>query len=427
MRGAELNEIVFNVLISRMRREGHIGTLFENIHLNVSDEEKQNYNFQLVKKLIKSAKQIFQHENTLINIQIDNDSPKDESKKRSIVVVGDLHGNIDDLIKIFSKFGYPPYENRTYLFLGDYVDRGNNSLEVIILLFALKVKYPDRVFLIRGNHESKFVSSQYGFKEECAKYFDLSLYKQFCHAFSYIPIAAIINQSIFCVHGGISPYVQSIEQIEQIQKPIRDIRTTKIVSELLWSDPSSSSSDFSYVPSKRGIGYIYSESDISNFLNKNNLNLIIRAHKFCPKGFSWCGQNCLTVFSSSDYCGEENSAAVVIIEKFQIPNNTDNCYNNDYRSSFRFNVNFKLFRDLSVEVVRFSSGSFDGKPKVPIIIPEWAFVEQNPIIPIQNPQTFWVCDECLKVDDFGNLIDDPEKSHNSEVNDMCKFTIHLNE
>lgn len=426
MRDAELNELIFNVLISRMRRKGHLGTLFKGLNLSMDEEEKQNDNYQLIKKLIKSVKQIFQHEQTLINIQINNESAtNDSSKNRSIIVVGDIHGNIDDLIKIFQKFGYPPYENRAYLFLGDYVDRGSNSLEVIILLFALKVKFPDHIFLIRGNHESKFVSSQYGFKDECITYFDHSIYKQFCHAFSYIPIAATINQSIFCVHGGISPFVQDIEQIKQIQKPIRDVRTTKIVSELLWSDPSSSPTPFSFRPSNRGIGYIYSESDINNFLNKNNLDLIIRAHKFCQKGYSWCGDKCLTVFSSSDYCGDENSAAVVVIEKFK--KIEDNCFYNI--PSFKFNTNWKLFGDLSVELIRFSTGPFDIPTKMRILIPEWIFINQSPLIPIQNSSTFWEQDDFLKVDNFGKLLDVQEQNNNTQKNQdaIYQFTLHFNE
>ena len=140
---------------------------------------------------------------------------------------GDVHGQFYDLLRLFQLNGYPPEVN--YLFLGyeicifdslfrDYVDRGSNSIEILCLLFALKVKYPNKVFLLRGNHETDTMNQLYGFCEECYRRYSPNLYTRFSECFRYLPLCALIGTRIFCTHGGLSPYIRAISDIASIER-----------------------------------------------------------------------------------------------------------------------------------------------------------------------------------------------------------------
>jgi len=154
-----------------------------------------------IQLLCKKCKKIFGQQDALLNLS----SP--------IKVCGDIHGQFYDLLRLFGFNGYPP--NSNYLFLGDYVDRGKQSIETISLLFALKIKYPENIFMLRGNHESSKINRIYGFYDECKKRYDKKIWKLFSDTFNYLPIAAIIEGKIFCIHGGLSPKLFSLEQIQQ--------------------------------------------------------------------------------------------------------------------------------------------------------------------------------------------------------------------
>ncbi|ELV13721.1 Serine/threonine-protein phosphatase PP1-beta catalytic subunit [Tupaia chinensis] len=130
---------------------------------------------------------------------------------------GDIHGQYTDLLRLFEYGGFPPEAN--YLFLGDYVDRGKQSLETICLLLAYKIKYPENFFLLRGNHECASINRIYGFYDECKRRFNIKLWKTFTDCFNCLPIAAIVDEKIFCCHGGLSPDLQSMEQIRRIMRP----------------------------------------------------------------------------------------------------------------------------------------------------------------------------------------------------------------
>ncbi|XP_075283227.1 serine/threonine-protein phosphatase PP1-alpha catalytic subunit [Opisthocomus hoazin] len=125
-------------------------------------------------------------------------------------ICGDIHGQYYDLLRLFEYGGFPPESN--YLFLGDYVDRGKQSLETICLLLAYKIKYPENFFLLRGNHECASINRIYGFYDECKRRYNIKLWKTFTDCFNCLPIAAIVDEKIFCCHGGLSPDLQSMEQ-----------------------------------------------------------------------------------------------------------------------------------------------------------------------------------------------------------------------
>ncbi|EAY00623.1 Ser/Thr protein phosphatase, putative [Trichomonas vaginalis G3] len=227
-------------------------------------------------------------------------------------VVGDIHGNANDLIRILQTCGYPP--DKKYLFLGDYVDRGNNSLEVICLLFALKCRYPNCVYLLRGNHEIERISNTYGFYDEAMYKFNQTLYNEITDTFNFLPFAAIVNKNIFCVHGGIGPHVDLIDSISLDEKP-DDIIGENVYVDFLWSDPKNVPLDF--IQSKRGSGYYFNSNALSRFLEKNNFKTLIRSHEMCKDGMHrpFNDDKCITVFSNTDYCGRKNHAAVAFLSK----------------------------------------------------------------------------------------------------------------
>lgn len=154
-------------------------------------------------------------------------------KKKSLLT-GDIHGQYYDLLRLFEYGGFPPESN--YLFLGDYVDRGKQSLETICLLLAYKIKYPENFFLLRGNHECASINRIYGFYDECKRRYNIKLWKTFTDCFNCLPVAAIVDEKIFCCHGGLSPDLQSMEQIRRIMRPT-DVPDQGLLCDLLWSDP----------------------------------------------------------------------------------------------------------------------------------------------------------------------------------------------
>lgn len=227
-----------------------------------------------------------------------------------IIVVGDLHGNLDDLLRIFQRNRYPP--STTYLFLGDYIDRGKYSVEIIVLLLALKVKFPNNIYMLMGNHESKrMICKNQIFKEECEKKISCDAFEGIKRSFSLLPKAAIINNEIFCVHGGIS---KNLMDIDKMKKYLNEKTEKKYVQDLLWNDPDEKTLEFA--PNDRNVGEIFGKKPLERFLKNNNLKCLIRAHEFVPKGFCWnFGDLCLTVFSSSNYQKMNNLASIALINE----------------------------------------------------------------------------------------------------------------
>ena len=134
-----------------------------------------------------------------------------------VVVVGDTHGQFHDLMEIFKIAGQAPDTN--YLFLGDYVDRGYYSVETVCMVVALKVRYPSRIVMIRGNHESRQITQVYGFYDECLrKYGTANVWKMFTDLFDYLPLTAVVDDQIFCLHGGLSPSIDTLDHIRQLDR-----------------------------------------------------------------------------------------------------------------------------------------------------------------------------------------------------------------
>ena len=226
-------------------------------------------------------------------------------------VCGDIHGQYYDLLRIFEHCGYPGEYN--YLFLGDYVDRGKQSLETICLLLCYKIKYPDKVTLLRGNHESSVTNRIYGFYDECKRRYNVKLWKSFTELFNFLPVAALIDDKILCMHGGLSPDLKSINNITEIQRPT-DIPDTGLLCDLLWNDPDKEATE--YNENDRGVSVIFGEKVVTDFNKKNDLDLIIRAHQVVDDGYEFfANRQLITIFSAPNYCGEfDNSAGIMIID-----------------------------------------------------------------------------------------------------------------
>ncbi len=136
-----------------------------------------------------------------------------------VLICGDIHGQFYDLLRIFEFCGYPPEKN--YLFLGDYVDRGNQNIETICLLLAFKIKFPFNFFLLRGNHESATINRIYGFYDECKQRYNYKLWKQFSQLFDNFPLIALVEEKILCMHGGLSPDLYTLENLQGLKRPLQ--------------------------------------------------------------------------------------------------------------------------------------------------------------------------------------------------------------
>eukprot|EP01121_Diplochlamys_sp_Union-15-3_P011228 TRINITY_DN3230_c0_g2_i2.p1 TRINITY_DN3230_c0_g2~~TRINITY_DN3230_c0_g2_i2.p1 ORF type:complete len:574 (-),score=118.61 TRINITY_DN3230_c0_g2_i2:28-1536(-) len=229
-----------------------------------------------------------------------------------IKICGDIHGQFYDLLRIFKHGGFPPESN--YLFLGDYVDRGRQSLETISLLMAYKIRYPENFFLLRGNHECASINKMYGFFDECKRRYSVQLWKIFTDVFNCLPVAAVIDDKIFCTHGGLSPQLTDIEQINNLPRPT-DVPATGLLCDLLWSDPEKKLKG--WAPSDRGVSFIFGKDVVAKFLNKNDLDLICRAHQVVEDGYEFfASRQLVTLFSAPNYCGEfDNAGGVMTVDE----------------------------------------------------------------------------------------------------------------
>lgn len=225
-----------------------------------------------------------------------------------ICICGDVHGQYYDLLRLFDYGGFPPQQN--YLFLGDYVDRGKQSLETIALLLAYKVKFPENFFLLRGNHECASITRIYGFYDECKRRYNIKLWKQFCDVFNCLPVSALVDGKVICMHGGLSPEIQTLDQIRRIVRPA-DVPDQGLLCDLLWSDPDKDISGWG--ENDRGVAFIFGADVVDQFLRKHGMDLVCRAHQVVEDGFEFFAKRKLvTIFSAPNYCGEFDNAGAIL-------------------------------------------------------------------------------------------------------------------
>jgi len=252
-----------------------------------------------VRFLIEKSREIFISQPVLLDLEA------------PLKIVGDIHGQYSDLLKLFEAGGFPPESN--YLFLGDYVDRGPNGLETICLLLAYKIKYPENFFMLRGNHESQAINRIYGFYEECKERYGLKIWHKFNDCFNCLPLGAIIEDKILCIHGGLSLDLKNLEQIRRIVRPT-EIPDAGLLCDLLWADPDTDC--VGWAPNDRGVSFTFGPDVVENFLKRHEFDLIVRAHQVVEDGYEFFAKRQLvTVFSAPNYCGEfDNAAAMMSVD-----------------------------------------------------------------------------------------------------------------
>lgn len=226
-------------------------------------------------------------------------------------IIGDLHGNVHDLIRIIRKCGLPP--NITYVFLGDFVDRGEYSIEVVTLILILYINFPDNIYIIRGNHEFRDINSAYGFKDNVESVYNSCLvWEAFNSVFDYLAFGVLINGSVLCVHGGLSERFMFLSDLEKIELPMPKCKNPMVL-DILWSDPFNQKKLFS--PNPRGKGVYFNERSVIEFCQRNGLKCIIRAHEYTEKGFHKMHNSPLyTVFSTTGYINNFNDAGYARID-----------------------------------------------------------------------------------------------------------------
>lgn len=261
--------------------------------------------------LCDSAERIFSSEPSVLQL------------KAPIKIFGDLHGQFGDLMRLFDEYGSPSTAGDIayidYLFLGDYVDRGQHSLETITLLLALKVEYQHNVHLIRGNHEAADINALFGFRIECIERMGerdgIWAWHRINRLFNWLPLAALIEKKIICMHGGIGRSINHVEQIENLQRPITMEAGSIVLMDLLWSDPTENDSVEGLRPNARGPGLVtFGPDRVMEFCNNNDLQLIVRAHECVMDGFERFAQgHLITLFSATNYCGTANNAGAILV------------------------------------------------------------------------------------------------------------------
>eukprot|EP01122_Echinamoeba_exundans_P008298 TRINITY_DN2731_c0_g2_i3.p1 TRINITY_DN2731_c0_g2~~TRINITY_DN2731_c0_g2_i3.p1 ORF type:complete len:358 (+),score=51.67 TRINITY_DN2731_c0_g2_i3:98-1171(+) len=270
-------------------------------------------------ELIHKAKALFKAEpNVLQNI------------KPPVYIVGDVHGQFYDVASFFDMCT-PPWYGGQWLFLGDYVDRGFFSCEVIFMLFAMKIAFPDKVWLLRGNHECRLLTGHFSFKKECVAKYSLEMWEEFMLAFDCLPLAAVVENMegrYLCVHAGLSPDINTVDDIEDLDR-FHEIPKRGPLCDLVWGDPLEDDTgvglsesdmqewyDVEYVENPtRGCGYVYGHKAVTTFLNNNNLKCIIRAHDVQKQGYLEHMMHrkdsdhplIITLFSAPNYCGSASS------------------------------------------------------------------------------------------------------------------------
>lgn len=226
-----------------------------------------------------------------------------------VTVCGDIHGQFYDLMELFNQGGAIPHTS--YIFMGDFVDRGHHSVETLQLLMCLKARYPESITLLRGNHECRQVTQVYGFYDECfRKYGSANAWKYCTEVFDYMTLSAVIDGQVLCVHGGLSPLLLTLDQIRLIERN-QEIPHEGPFCDLMWSDPEDIET---WAVSQRGAGWLFGSKVTEQFNHLNGLQLICRAHQLVQEGYKYHfpEKSLITVWSAPNYCYRCGNVASIL-------------------------------------------------------------------------------------------------------------------
>lgn len=294
----DINSINLDEVIQRLLDAGYAGKVTKTVCLKNAE----------IQAICHAARELFLSQPSLLEL-----SPP-------VKIVGDIHGQYTDLLRMFEMCGFPP--NSNFLFLGDYVDRGKQSLETILLLLCYKLKFPENFFLLRGNHESANVTRVYGFYDECKRRTTIKIWKGFIDTFNALPIASIVANKIFCVHGGLSPSLTHMDDIRNIARPT-DVPDYGLLNDLLWSDPAEI--DTEWEASERGVSYCFGKKVIMDFLQKHDMDLVCRAHMVVEDGYEFFTDRVLvTVFSAPNVSRSTDAVVMITLTHVQYCGEFDN-------------------------------------------------------------------------------------------------------
>lgn len=253
-----------------------------------------------VKRLCDMAVEVLQFEENVQPVRV------------PVTICGDVHGQFHDLIELFKIGG--PCPDTNYLFMGDYVDRGYYSVETVLYLICMKVRYPSRITVLRGNHESRQITQVYGFYDECLRKYGLAqVWKLFTDLFDYLPITALVDNKVFCLHGGLLPMIETIDQVRELNR-VQEVPHEGPMCDLLWLDPDDRGG---WGISPRGAGFTFGQDISEQFNHTNDLSLIARAHQLVMDGYQWLHQeSVVTIFLAPNYCYRcGNQAAIMEVDE----------------------------------------------------------------------------------------------------------------
>jgi len=285
---------------------------YGNIIYAVTQDDISSISTANINKLLKQTKMLLQAEGPLLKLGQEEDD--------SFFVLGDIHGQYDDMSSMLHALSINNSRSK-YLFLGDYVDRGFQSIHVMLILFSMKCMHPESIYLLRGNHESAAINSKYGFLYELQREFGIQegteVHEEINKVFDYMPLAATVCDQYFCVHGGISKQLDTLDKIEALVTPI-DIDTHgTLQNEIVWADPEVDENiEWGHRINR---GPTYGVTAVKKFLERTGLKGIIRAHQCVANGYAKSLEDkVLTIFSAPNYSGRQNKAGVAVINQKEI-------------------------------------------------------------------------------------------------------------
>lgn len=275
-------------------------------------EEISELGFNEIRDILEHAKSIFNEEELLLNLS--------QETNEETYVIGDIHGNLESLMKIYDLI--EKNDPRYVIFLGDIVDRGQFQIECLLIVLALKILHPEQYYLLRGNHETVQMNKSYGFYDVFMREFaNSNRFIEITQLYDTIPICAILNDSILCLHGGIPQNFDFLSKLKELglKKVGRDVPAfvDKGMYHIFWNDPKEGLTGFA--DSYRGPGIkFYGQDVFEDFMEQNGLDYLIRSHECFPEGYRWYFEGkLLSIFSAENYRGGSmpNPGTIAIVKE----------------------------------------------------------------------------------------------------------------